>query len=160
MSTQNSNKAILFIIRKRKEVSFLRQIILASHGTLSIGMADSIAMIMGDVTKDIRTFALKIGENPNDFKEQIEKEIKVHQQNEYIFVCDIKGGSVFNSLSQLAIYSNVIVYSGMNMNMILEILLSRSSFLIEENSHRIMDIGKQGIDCVTHVEFDEEDESF
>ena len=41
-------------------------------------------------------------------------------------LCDIKGGSVHTALSKLAMLDNVIVFSGMNMGLALDIVLKHT----------------------------------
>ena len=67
----------------------MKKIILASHGELSKGMLNSVEMIVGDLAKNIETFSLYPGENPNDYAEKIKNQIG-SSQDEYIIICDIK----------------------------------------------------------------------
>ena len=54
----------------------MAKIILASHGGLSKGMKDSVSMIVGDLAKDIETYSLLPGQNPEDFYQEVLKEAK------------------------------------------------------------------------------------
>ena len=54
----------------------MAKIILASHGGLSKGMKDSVSMIVGDLAKDIETYSLLPGQNPEDFYQEVLKEVK------------------------------------------------------------------------------------
>ena len=58
-------------------------------------------------------------------------------------MCDIKGGSVYNALVQTCIYGNVDVLSGMNMNLVLELVLANNSRNLELN--QILNNAKCGI---------------
>lgn len=102
----------------------MRKITIASHGEFAKGLKHSIALIVGNLADDINTFCLYPSQSPMDFKEQMEEEIKKHPENEYVFLCDIKGGSVHTVCSQLCRYDNVKVFSGTNMNLVLDLLLS------------------------------------
>ena len=97
----------------------MAKIILASHGGLSKGMKDSVSMIVGDLAKDIETYSLLPGENPEDFYQEVLKEAKECEE-QILILCDIKGGSVHTALSKLAVLDNVLVFSGMNMGLVLE----------------------------------------
>ena len=97
----------------------MSRVIFASHGGLSKGMKDSVTMIVGDLTKNVETYSLLPGENPEDYYQELYKQ--ANESNEQILVlCDIKGGSVHTALSKLAVLDNVVVFSGMNMGLALE----------------------------------------
>ena len=119
-------------VNKRKRGDKMAKIILASHGELSKGMLNSVNMIVGDLASDVETFCLYPGQNPNDYA-QILKERFQKDNEHYILVCDIKGGSVYNALVQTCIYGNVDVLSGMNMNLVLELVLANNSRNLELN---------------------------
>lgn len=103
----------------------MSKIVLASHGKLSMGMLHSTKMIVGNLACDIETYSLNPGENPNDYAQELKKRIQEDEQ-EYIIVCDIKGGSVYNAMVPLCQYHNVSLLSGMNMNMILELVIAKN----------------------------------
>ena len=105
----------------------MRQVILASHGKLAEGLLNSLRMIIGEeLTQDVETYCLFPGENPNDFMNKLKERIATNPQMEFVILCDIKGGSVHTALSQLCVHHNVKVFSGMNMNLAMDILLSLS----------------------------------
>ncbi len=117
--------------------------IFASHGGLSKGMKDSVSMIVGDLAKDVETYSLLPGENPEDYYQELYKQ--ANESNEQILVlCDIKGGSVHTALSKLAVLDNVVVFSGMNMGLALDIVL-RHAYLSEEELQEIIENARDGI---------------
>lgn len=100
----------------------MSRVIFASHGGLSKGMKDSVTMIVGDLAKNVETYSLLPGENPEDYYQELYKQ--ANESNEQILVlCDIKGGSVHTALSKLAVLDNVVVFSGMNMGLALDVVL-------------------------------------
>ncbi len=123
----------------------MRKVIIASHGEFSIGLKHSASMIIGDLAKDICTYSLYPSETPNDFKEEIQIEIVENPDQEFVFLCDIKGGSVHTTLSQLSIYPNVKVFSGTNLNLVLDIMLSFPNALDENSETALLDNAKEGI---------------
>ena len=100
----------------------MAKIILASHGGLSKGMKDSVSMIVGDLAKDVETYSLLPGHNPEDFYQEVLKEAK-ESEEQILILCDIKGGSVHTALSKLAVLDNVMVFSGMNMGLALDAVM-------------------------------------
>lgn len=121
----------------------MSRVIFASHGGLSKGMKDSVTMIVGDLTKNVETYSLLPGENPEDYYQDLYKQ--ANESNEQILVlCDIKGGSVHTALSKLAVLDNVVVFSGMNMGLALDIVL-RHAHLSEEELQEIIENAREGI---------------
>ena len=121
----------------------MSRVIFASHGGLSKGMKDSVTMIVGDLTKNVETYSLLLGENPEDYYQELYKQ--ANESNEQILVlCDIKGGSVHTALSKLAVLDNVVVFSGMNMGLALDIVL-RHAHLSEEELQEIIENAREGI---------------
>ena len=121
----------------------MSRVIFASHGGLSKGMKDSVTMIVGDLTKNLETYSLLPGENPEDYYQELYKQ--ANESNEQILVlCDIKGGSVHTALSKLAVLDNVVVFSGMNMGLALDIVL-RHAHLSEEELQEIIENAREGI---------------
>ncbi len=121
----------------------MSRVIFASHGGLSKGMKDSVTMIVGDLAKNVETYSLLPGENPEDYYQELYKQ--ANESNEQILVlCDIKGGSVHTALSKLAVLGNVVVFSGMNMGLALDIVL-KHAHLSEEELQEVIENARDGI---------------
>ena len=139
----------------------MRKITIASHGEFAKGLKHSIALIFGNLADDINTFCLYPSQSPMDFKEQMEEEIKKHPENEYVFLCDIKGGSVHTVCSQLCRYDNVKVFSGTNMNLVLDLLLSGTETIMNEQKEILLKHARDGITLMTRVDLvEKKDEEF
>ena len=136
-------------MHKKKGDNSLRKITIASHGEFAKGLKHSISLIVGKLADDIHTFCLYPSQSPMDFKEQIEQEIKQHPEHEYVFLCDIKGGSVHTVCSQLCAYENVKVFSGTNMNLVLDLLLSCPDTIETENREILLENAREGITLMT-----------
>lgn len=138
----------------------MRKIILASHGEFAKGLKNSVSMIVGELANEIDTYCLFPSQNPMDYKDVMEKEVSKNKDVNYLFLCDIKGGSVHTALSQLCIYPNVRVFSGTNMNLILDLLLSCQMELTDEQADTLLDNARVGLTQITGkdllVENDEE----
>ena len=78
----------------------MAQIIIATHGGLSRGMLDSLHMVAGGAADGIETYSLELGQNPNDYYEELRERIAASDE-QFIIMCDIKGGSVHNVLFRL-----------------------------------------------------------
>lgn len=120
----------------------MAKIILASHGGLSAGMLDSVKMIVGDLAEGVETFSLLPGCNPSEYAGELRERIS-HSSEHFVIVCDIKGGSVYNALIQLLDMDNIEIISGMNMNIVLELVIKNSSGNIDIDN--ALKEGKEGI---------------
>ena len=94
----------------------MAQIIIATHGGLSRGMLDSLHMVAGGAADGIETYSLEFGQNPNDYYEQLRERISASDE-QFIIMCDIKGGSVHNALFRLTEFPNVVIFSGLTMGL-------------------------------------------
>ena len=127
-------------------------LILASHGDLSKGILNSTMMITGDLHKNVETFSLYPGENPLDYANELKNRI-MRTKDTWIIIADIQGGSL-----QLTTLDNVIVFSGMNLNLVLGIMLDDYEDLSEDHLHTIIDEARAGITCKKQMEVQLEDE--
>ena len=137
----------------------MAKIILASHGGLSAGMLDSVKMIVGELAADVETYSLLPGRNPNEYVTELRERISASSEK-FIILCDIKGGSVYNTMIQLLGMGNVEIISGMNMNIVLELVIKNSSGCIDIDN--ALKEGKEGIQLKNkdNVVVNTEDEDF
>lgn len=139
----------------------MAQTIIATHGGLSKGMLDSLHMVAGGAADGIETYSLEFGQNPNDYYEELRERIAATEE-QFIIMCDIKGGSVHNALFRLTELPNVVIFSGLTMGMALEIALTAREGLDADAAHRVLDAAREGVTVAfggAPVE-EEEDEDF
>ena len=137
----------------------MAKIIHASHGGLSKGMKDSVSMIVGDLAKDVETYSLPPGQNPEDYYLELLKEAK-ESEEQIVILCDIKGGSVHTALSKLAVLDNVMVFSGMNMGLALDAVMKSSGQNLElADANDLIESAKEGITVMNDMT-SEDDEDF
>lgn len=137
----------------------MSRVIFASHGGLSKGMKDSVSMIVGDLAKDVETYSLLPGQNPEDFYQELSKQAK-ESDEQILVLCDIKGGSVHTALSKLAVLDNVIVFSGMNMGLALDaVMKSLGGEVSLEDATDLINAAKEGMTVMNGMS-SEEDEDF
>lgn len=138
----------------------MRKIILASHGELAQGMLNSLSMIVGDMAEQLEAFCLYPGESAVDYANNQMKRI-TSNNDEFIYVSDIRGGSVHTALMELTAYPNVKLFSGMNMNLLLAIILSHSEWMDDKELDTLLADAKEGIDVMTQTRCEAyEDEDF
>ena len=137
----------------------MAKIILASHGGLSKGMKDSVSMIVGDLAKDVETYGLLPGENPEDFYQEVLNEAKESEEL-FLILCDVKGGSVHTALSKLAVLDNVMVFSGMNMGLVLDVVMRSMNGNLElADANDLIEAAKDGMTVMNGM-ISEDDEDF
>ena len=109
----------------------MSRVIFASHGGLSKGMKDSVSMIVGDLAKDVETYSLLPGQNP-----------------------------VHTALSKLAVLDNVMVFSGMNMGLALDVVMKSLGQNLElADANDLIEAAKEGMTVMNGMT-SEDDEDF
>ncbi len=134
---------------------------LASHGALSKGMYDSVKMIAGEnIVENVQTYSLLPGENALEFALQLQKEIAAHPEDEYVVICDVFGGSIYTALLKILTEENVVLFCGMNMTLVLEVLMMQDS--TDDAWATLCETGKEGIKYFnkTNLPCDLESEDF
>lgn len=131
---------------KEKVVRYLRKVILASHGELSKGMLNSVRMIIGEFGCPVETFSLYPGESALDYANHLICEANENVDDEYVVISDVIGGSVHTALLQTTKCQNIKLISGMNMNMVLELVTTPlDQKLTRSKIDSFVNAGKEGI---------------
>lgn len=99
----------------------MKKIILASHGELAAGMKDTIKLLSG-IDEGIYAVCFHEGENVNEIFEQVNA--MMNEEDEFIIVTDLPGGSVNTVLTPLIQRRNVHLFSGMNTILVLTLALN------------------------------------
>jgi len=101
------------------------------------------------------------GQNPEDFYQEVLKEAKKCEE-QILILCDIKGGSVHTALSKLAILDNVLVFSGMNMGLVLDAVMKGLNGKLElAEANDLIEAAKDGMTVMNGMTSeDEDDEDF
>lgn len=130
----------------------MKKIYIASHGEMAEGMKDSLKLIAGEMSNQIKTFTLKPGGSAEDFISEVEREVVKSPEEQIIIMGDLFGASIVNSMFRLINYSNVILLSGVNLSMALQILLDNSNQISDETIDFIIEESKKGILRLKNVE--------
>jgi len=104
------------------------KIVMTSHGGMAQGMMQSVKMLMGEQDNlDFVTFGEEMGADELD--ELIgEKITDTSLDNQYLILCDIKGGTPFNVVSRYSFKNdNVAVIYGMNLPVLVEAIVRSQS---------------------------------
>ena len=77
-----------------------------------------------------------------------------------LILCDIKGGSVHTALSKLAVLDNVLVFSGMNMGLVLDAVMKGLNGKLElAEANDLIEAAKDGMTVMSGMT-SEDDEDF
>lgn len=114
-------------------------------------------MIAGHSAAAIHTYSLYPGESAVDFFGELKKKAEQAPEDEFILMGDLFGASVVTAMMGLTVLENVIVFSGVNLNLALELMLAGSEKLTDEKIQVIIRNARQGIQRV-HIEEIENDD--
>lgn len=139
----------------------MAHIILASHGGLSAGMLDSMAMVAGGASEGIEVYSLQPGHNPNEYYDELRERV-TSTDEQFIILCDVKGGSVHTALYRLIEFPNVVVFSGVTLGLALEIALTARDGITPEQASALAESAREGITVAlgASLKDDEDDEDF
>ncbi len=103
------------------------KIVLVSHGSFSKGLYETMEMVLGE-QQDLAYVGLFPHESLPELKEKLVKEFEKADEGEEILVLtDLFYGSPFNAVVQLMNEWDVYHLTGINVPLLMEILLMRSS---------------------------------
>jgi mannose/fructose-specific phosphotransferase system component IIA len=89
-------------------------------------------------TEDVSAVGLYEGDSPEDFEEMLLKLVGKDDE-QTLFLCDIKSGTPFNSACRFSHgRKNISVLYGMNLAMVLECITSRSEMNVHSLAERIV----------------------
>lgn len=117
------------------------KLILVSHGHLAKGMKNTLEMIVGHQDNVIALSAY--GEENNDFKTIVTKEIESNSHQPIVILTDILGGSVNTELSKMVIqYEDVFLITGMNLSLALTLVTYAGTFDVKNISRIVVESQK------------------
>ena len=122
----------------------MRHVILASHGNLARGMADTIGMIVGEVN-NLSTFVLE-RDDMDPISNQVRRELDGFDPEDEVYICtDMLGSSVNNDMvSLLPDYPQVTLISGMNLPLVITLVMDEGPATELERS-MIIELAAEGI---------------
>lgn len=138
----------------------MRKIILASHGDFSKGLLDSVRMVVGALADNVEVYSLYHGASAEDFAAELEPRISADQDTEYVIIADIFGASVCTAMMRLIGYEHVKLFTGMNFNMVLELLTVYQNPLRDKDIEQLLACSRAGIMHVKADRGEEEEEDF
>ena len=137
-----------------------RKLVLASHGVLATGMLDTLQMILGELPCEAETFSLLPGDSPSRIAEAVQKECAAQPDTEFLLVTDVCGASVCTALCGLVAESNVRLFAGMSLPMVLSLLTETSCPISDEEVEEALSVAREGARAidVRQLEIQEEED--
>ena len=135
-----------------------RKILIASHGKLAEGMLDTLSLFFqnnGNIT-----MMCGYTQEGNKIEEEIERYMKMVQDEEVIIFTDMMGGSVNSLFLPYLGKKNIHLIAGFNLPLILEFVCLPEEKLEKEKIHEVIEKTRMSMlyvnDCA--VSFSEDDE--
>lgn len=128
---------------------FMVPIILASHGPFCEGLLASLEMIAGP-QKNIKTLQLHEGQSPESYREKLEELLSGNENNiETLVLCDLKGGTPYNSVAFISQKYKLELITGMNMPMLITLATIRTeNSKIEELAELAVQVDNTNIERI------------
>lgn len=119
--------------------------ILASHGGASVGMLDTLQMLLGP-QEDIEAFSLLPEEEPQRLGERIAQSLGESDEGNVIVFTDLYFGSPFNQVVELSRTHDLYHVTGMNIPALIEAVCARDSGMTCEEICKIaVEAGAAGV---------------
>lgn len=117
------------------------RILIVTHGKMGEGMCSSVKMLIGETSIiDHVTFAEDMGQDEL-IEELDQKIVDVSKDNQYLIMCDIKGGTPFNVASRYSFKNdNVAVFYGVNLPILIESVVGSEGQSLENFTKYLREI--------------------
>lgn len=124
----------------------MKKILLASHGTLSAGLKNTLNFFLGEDCSitDVNAYS----EPGDEYLVQIQEFIDNSEDDESIIFTDIYGGSVNQQVTRLVISSkkNIPIITSMNLPIVLSIVLSSEKITQNTIQHLLTECAPKLVD--------------
>lgn len=122
-------------------------IVIATHGNFAEGLCNAAKVIMGSID-NVKYIGLDLEDCIDDFTEHV-LEICKESNNDVLIFTDLLGASPYNAsakaISDLKDEKKVVCISGVNLPILLEGLMNRSNYTVDELADYLINIGRDGI---------------
>lgn len=118
----------------------MKKIIVTGHGHFATGIQNAVELLAG---KNADVFYVDFVESDSDIslKEKLEKVVNENPDSDFLFFCDLVGGTPFKMAATLAFENDRMeVVAGCNIGSLIEILFTKESYEITELAQNIISI--------------------
>ncbi|MBB6696560.1 hypothetical protein [Clostridium algidicarnis] len=137
-------------------------IILIGHGNYATGLKSTIKSIVGP-TEGVNYIDFIEEDSTETLMEKAVKVVEENKGNNIVFICDIIGGTPFNTAVKISLENEGIgVVAGCNIGAIIEIIIAKDSYELEELLDELVEKTKKSVLKYKNIEItlhdtDEED---
>ena len=123
------------------------QIIVASHGPLSVSIVKSASLITGSSgVADIKTISITMETSAEEARKAVETVLGSFDENDEILaLTDIYGGSITRVITEYIGLRKIDVITGVNLGILLEAILMKDTLEYDELVNYLIENGKNGI---------------
>lgn len=137
----------------------MRHIILASHGTFSRGIYNSVQIILGE-QENVHVIQAYVEEG-QDVNDLITNTLKDIPAEDDIIVCtDVFGGSVNNEWMKRLNRKNLHLITGMNLGLLMNVFMRKDEDDLENMIRQSIQEAKDGVVYCNDLLSDEDEEEF
>ena len=127
----------------------MKYVVMVSHGEFAQGLRSAVRMMTGE-REDMFSVSLKEDMGTNDFAEEFSKLAKnFGDEDEVLLFSDILSGSPFTTsldlLNQKGMLARTMVFTGMNMPMVLTAVLMKDNLEGEDLKEVILSEGRMAV---------------
>lgn len=110
--------------------SDLPGIVILSHGDMALGMLNSAQMICGEI-QNVVALGIEPGDDEEAYRKSVSELLELFPAGTFVLV-DMMCGTPFNTIMSVAMEKKLYGIAGMNLPLLLETALARSSTSLEE----------------------------
>ena len=121
-------------------------VLVTTHGDLAAGLLHSAKMLVGEF-ENVHYISFEEEMGIEQLEEKIEEKLNcVNENNQWLILCDIMGGSPFNVASKFSYEnSNISVFYGVNLPLLIEGIMNRENKNLKEVVEYLEGINKTTI---------------
>ncbi|MBU3108097.1 PTS fructose transporter subunit IIA [Clostridium gasigenes] len=135
-------------------------IALMGHGNYATGIKSTIKSIVGP-TVGVNYIDFLEEDSSENLMEKATKVVEENKGNNIVFICDILGGTPFNTAVKISLENKAIgVVAGCNMNAIIEMVIGKDSFQLEELTDELVNRTKNSVCVYKNSEVDIKDRTY
>lgn len=127
-------------------------IVLMGHGNYATGLKSTIGSIVGP-TVDINYIDFLEEDSSETLMVKATKVVDENKGNNIVFICDIIGGTPFNTAAKISLEKEGIgVVGGCNVNAIIEMIMAKDLYELEELLDELVDRTKKSVCKYKNIE--------
>lgn len=125
------------------------KILIVAHGSLAVSFKEAIEMFVGsEAAASIETLCMTPEKDADQFAAEAQRILDSSPNAQFIICSDLFGASPSNTCISVFRNAQYRLVTGLNLPMLLELMMIKDSFPLDELSERIMKAGQSGIEKI------------